>query len=80
MKWLRVSIFACSFLGSLVFSPWIAVIGILALSLRWRAYEALFLALFMDFFWSPVGHVPFFTLGAVAVVWLLEPIRREFLR
>jgi len=79
MTWLRAGIFAVGLFGGIVLSPWIPGFCILLLSLRWRAFEALFLALCMDLFWSPLGHLPFFTLGAIAVVWLLEPIRREFL-
>jgi len=79
MTWIRVAIFSASLIGGLCFSPWIPAVGILALSLRWRAFEALALALMMDFFWLPVGHLPLFTFGAIIVVWLLEPMRREFL-
>ena len=79
MVWLRILIFVAGLLGGLSLSPWIPAVAILALSLRWRAFEALILALLMDFFWLPLGYVPFFTLGAILVVWLLEPMRREFL-
>ena len=79
MIWLRIAIFVVSVVGGLYVSAWIPAAGILLLSLRWRAFEALALGLGMDFFWLPVGHVPLFTLGAILVVWIMEPIRREFL-
>ncbi len=64
--------------------PWILTpISIILLSLRFRSWEALLLGLCMDLTFQPSGDffhtIPFFTLGAIAVVWLLEPLRRQLL-
>lgn len=79
MQWIRAAICTAGLLGGLLFSPILPAVGILLLSLRWRAFEALFLGVLMDLLYLPPSHVPLFTLGAIATVWLLEPIRNEFL-
>lgn len=76
---LGIGIAALGLLGGLIVSGWIAAIAIVALAFFSRAWEAPFLGLIVDFVWLPVGGVPFFTLGSLVVVWLMEPIRKEFL-
>lgn len=60
----------------------IAALCILALSIRYRAWEAVVLGFMMDMLWLPFEGIafPYFTLGSIAVVWLLEPLRTQFLR
>jgi len=83
MSALRIAIAALGFLGAIFFPPWIPVICIILLSLRFRAWEAIFIGLLVDLLWrAPEAGwqiVPFFTIGAIIIVWALEPLRREFL-
>ena len=52
------------------------------LAVRYRAPEVLALGLIMDLLWLPdtvLSTAPLFTLGALLLVWGLEPLRNEFL-
>lgn len=64
--------------------PWFTGLCIVLLALRYRAWEAILLGLFMDLMWLPSPYtlytLPYFTLGSLVVVWGLEPLRRQFLR
>ena len=79
MLWIRSSIFFAGLLGGMLVSPWIPAVAILLLSLPWRAYEALLLGVVIDFLWMAPGHIPYFTIGAIFIVWVLEPLRNELL-
>jgi hypothetical protein len=79
MLMLRITIAVMGFLGAVALNPIVPVIAIVALAFLFHAWEAMFLGLCIDMLWTPVGHIPFFTIGAIMIVWILEPIRREFL-
>jgi len=69
---------------SVLFLPWwCAVLGMVLLAARSRAWEILFVGFFMDCLWLPTGNLihplPIFTLSAFLIVWLLEPLRRLLL-
>lgn len=67
-------------LWAVVFGPpWLALVPIVLLSLRFRAWEALFLGLIMDFIWLPGLHAPLYLFASIAIVWALEPLRQELL-
>lgn len=80
---IRVLLFALGVLGALFAPFWVPLMCMLLLSMRFRAWEVLFLGLLIDFLWLPsVGYlhpVPLFTVGSILLVWALEPLRREFL-
>lgn len=80
---LRIFLGALGFVGALFAPVWVPVLAMIALALRYRAIEAMFLGLFIDLLWLPsVGFpVPFpiCTAVGIAIVWLFEPLRREFL-
>ncbi|MEN9561364.1 MAG: hypothetical protein RIQ56_637 [Candidatus Parcubacteria bacterium] len=66
--------------GALFISAWVSAVCILLLALRFRSWEAVLLGAFIDSMWMPVGgFFPFATVGAICVVWMLEPLRSEFL-
>lgn len=69
--------------GVLLGPWWLPIAAGIMLSLRWRAWEVLFLGLGMDLLWLPgaslFAHVPLYTLGALMLVWGLEPLRRRLL-
>lgn len=83
MRTLRIVIAVIGFLGA-IFMPWyVPAICIVLLAIRWRAWEAIVLGAFTDLLWlSPdTGWhgLPLFTIGAIVIVWLCEPLRGEFL-
>lgn len=64
--------------------PWfLTPIAIILLALRYRAWEGLILGLCMDLLWHPAGAFfqpfPLYTFGAIIIVWVLEPLRRQLL-
>ncbi len=72
-------------LTGVLLGPWyLAPIVIVLLSVRYRSWEALALGFLMDLLWHPVGNgllhsLPLFTLGALIIVWALEPLRTQLL-
>ncbi len=83
MKWIRITLFVLGAWGAFFFPPWFPAACIVLLSIRFRAWEAILLGLLVDMLWLGSGtgfhEIPLFTLGAIAAVWLLEPVRSEFL-
>ena len=80
---LRAGVFFLGLFGALSISPWVTIVCIALLALRFRAWEAIVLGVVVDLMWLPAGsllvHLPLYTLGSIAVVWVLEPLRSEFL-
>lgn len=70
-------------LSALIGSPWIVATIMIALAVRFRAWEILVLGVVMDFVWLPADlslwHFPFFTIGALILLWGLESFRNEIL-
>lgn len=78
----RVLTFLAGLLSIIFFSPFLTLACGLALSLRYRAWEVLFLGLLTDFMWMPEHvwyAVPYATILAILIVWLSEPLRSAFL-
>jgi len=62
--------------------PWVPLVLIILLSLRFRAWEVPLIGLLMDLLWLPqlsLQHPPLYTILSLVIVWALEPLRREFL-
>ncbi|HEV3245532.1 MAG TPA: hypothetical protein VG102_04205 [Candidatus Paceibacterota bacterium] len=83
MTALRIIVAVVGFFGA-IFAPWwIPAACIVLLSLRFRAWEAIALGVFMDLLWfSPETSfhgLPLLTIGAIVIVWAFEPLRSEFL-
>lgn len=83
MMLFRVAVALIGFLSAL-FLPWyVPAICIFVLSIRFRAWEAIALGVFMDLLWLAPGsgfhELPLFTAFAILVVWAFEPLRVEFL-
>lgn len=79
----RLAIAVIGFLGAIIAPPWVPLLCIIALSLRFRALEAIGIGFFMDMLWLPTaipGSWPLFTIASIIIVWGLEPLRLEFLR
>lgn len=83
MSLIRFVLVSAGFISVFFFSPVFVFAVIILLSLRYRAWEAPFMGLLIDFMWLPGGsmmmHVPFATLLALFIVWALEPLRSELL-
>ena len=75
----RLLVALVGFAGAIFLPWWIPALSILILALFWRAWEAMVIGLFVDFLWLPAHALPLFTLGSILAVWLLEPLRSEFL-
>lgn len=71
-----------SMFGSALLVWWIGAIFALALSLRYRAWEAVLFGVFLDVLWLPTDAfygIPVATSISLMVVWSLEPLRRQFM-
>jgi hypothetical protein len=77
----RILIAIAGFWGAIVAPAWIPAACIVLLALRFPAWEALLIGFVVDLLWLPGGgfHFPLFTIFAIVVVWLMEPIRNQFL-
>ena len=75
---IRVIVAVLGFIAAIFLPWWVAAFAVVFLSIFWRAGEALFIGLLLDFAWATPGSPPLFTLGAIALVWILEPVRKEF--
>lgn len=72
------------FLGAVVAPPWVPLIAMLLLALRFAAWEIVAIGFFVDLIWFPLSagglaSLPIFTLIGIVLVWGLEPLRSEFL-
>ncbi len=81
---IRTALAAIGALAAVFFSPWITALCIVALSVRYRAIEAIALGALLDFLWLPhdtlLTMFPLCTLVTLIVVWGFEPLRLEFLQ
>ena len=79
---IRILIASIGILGAFFASWWIPLACIVALALRYPAWEVLFIGLLMDFLWlrGEGLEIPFFLLGSIALVWMCAPLRNQFLR
>jgi hypothetical protein len=84
MMTIRTVLFLFGALAALFLSPWVTAICIVALSIRYRAIEAVALGALIDFLWLPhdtlFTMLPLCTIVALVVVWGFEPLRLEFLQ
>lgn len=80
---MRIILALIGVLAALTLPPWTALVAVVALAAKWRAWEAPLIGLLVDFMWLPAGapwvFVPTYTLTALAIVWALEPLRARFL-
>lgn len=74
-------------IGAVAMPPWVPLLAMVALSLRFAAWEVITIGALMDLLWlaPPAGDgfgigLPLFTLVGLALTWGLEPLRSELLR
>jgi hypothetical protein len=65
------------------FSWWMTMFFVVALAVPYRAWEAIVIGMLLDLVWLPSGalvhQLPLCTLASIIIVWVLEPLRSEFL-
>lgn len=78
---MRLCIAIAATLSAFVAPPAVTLIFMLVLSLRYAAWEVLFIGFLVDCLWFPqsAGFFPLFTFAGIVLVWALEPLRKEFL-
>lgn len=83
---IRAGIAALGFFGAIALSPWVPLLAMTALSLRFTAWEVVAIGALVDFLWyTPFSadgffsSIPLFTLIGIGLVSLLEPLRSELL-
>ena len=79
MTTLRIVLAVLGVLLALIGPWWAALACIVILSIRFDAWEVVAIGLLVDFLWLPPSTVPWFSLCALSIVWLLAPVRAEFL-
>lgn len=79
----RVVLALIGFIAVVTLPPWVAIVCVILLAVRFRAWEAIFIGALMDFVWLPTGtllhSLPLFTIAALLIVWGFEPLRAQFL-
>jgi hypothetical protein len=81
---MRLLLTIVGFASAIFGSPWLTALCIIALVIRYPAWEAILLAFMMDLMWLPsepsLGAFPYFTVVSILLVWVLEPLRMRFLQ
>ena len=55
------------------------IVPMILLSMRFRAWEALFIGILTDFLYAPGLHIPLYLFSSILIVWAFEPLRKELL-
>lgn len=83
---IRIALGVLGIVGALAAPPWVPLLAMVLLAIRYPAYEVLAIGLFVDFLWFTPGtaeglssSLPLFTIAGLLLVWGLEPLRSEFL-
>ncbi len=80
---MRATLAFVGFVSALVLPPWVPILCIVLLSVRYRAWETLAIGALIDYTWLPFAtamqSLPLCTVIAILLVWGLEPLRRQFL-
>jgi len=76
---LRIFLFCLGVLAALFGPPWLPLVPVVLLAMRFRAWEVIVLGLFTDFLWAPSLHIPLFLISSIVIVWAFEPLRKELL-
>ncbi len=74
--------FAVIGIAGAFFAPWwVPLICMIALALRYPAWEVLFIGLVMDLLWLPGEgfEMPVFLIAGIVLVWICAPLRQQFL-
>ena len=79
---IRTAVASIGLLGAFFAPWWIPLLCMIALALRYPAWEVLFIGLVMDLLWLPTTgfQIPWFLIGGIALIWICAPLRNQFLR
>jgi hypothetical protein len=81
----RVLLSLAAVVGVLYAPWWVPAALVLALCVRFRAWEVILIGMFADLFWMPtfVGasfeSLPLSTIYALVILFIFEPLRRQLL-
>lgn len=78
--YVRVALGIAALWSVVLFPPWVTLVFIAALALRFEAIEVLFIGMFIDMLWLSGAYfypIPLFTIASFVILWALEPLRRE---
>jgi len=80
---MRLFLALAGFVSVFAFAWWVTMLFVVALAVPYRAWEAILIGVLLDIVWLPTGAFthpfPFCTLASIVIVWILEPLRSEFL-
>ena len=80
---MRPALAVIGLIGVVLLPPWVPLLCIIFLSIRYRAWEAILIGTLIDLAWLPSGplwhSLPLFTIAALFIVWGFEPLRAQFL-
>lgn len=82
MSRIRVALAILMFCSAFLLPWWIGAIVGLVLAVRYRAWEVVLFGVLLDVLWLPNGlffGLPLASCFALVAVWLLEPLRRQFM-
>lgn len=67
--------------GAFFLPWWVPLVCMIALALRYPAWEVLVIGLVMDMLWLPGEGLewPVFLITGIALVWICAPLRQQFL-
>lgn len=68
-------------LGAFFLPWWVPLVCMVALALRYPAWEVLVIGLLMDLLWLPGQgfELPVFLITGIVLVWICAPLRQQFL-
>ena len=80
---MRLFLALAGFISIFAFAWWVTMLFVVALAVPYRAWEAILIGVLLDIVWLPSGvlvhEFPLGTLASIIIVWILEPLRSEFL-
>ncbi len=86
MNQVRATVAFIGFIGVVFLPPWVPILCIILLAVRYRSWEAILIGALVDLTWLPSGTImfssiqlPLFTIAAILIVWGFEPLRAQFL-
>lgn len=79
---IRIALGLVGAFGAVFAPPWLPLVAMTALAIRFFAWEAIAIGMLVDLMWLSdvsLAALPLFTLAGIALVWGFDPLRKEFL-
>lgn len=80
-RWVRIIAGLVALIAALSGHAGLLLVGIV-IDATLSAWEIVFIALIFDLLWAPpigIHALPWYTIVSLALLWAIEPLRREFL-